>query len=109
MELRYSPRYHVAVRAGAFHAADDPGYAADALSDPNPRVPIYEAAPAQASSGALQALVDRFTKDSAGRTVVGALPVRVAFPEFGKALFIASELTAENVMPSIELDFTRTK
>ena len=39
---------------------------------------------------ALKALVDRYQNESGGRTVVGSLPVRVAFPELGPSLFLAA-------------------
>ncbi len=55
----------------------------------------------------LQALVDRFRNEAGGRTVVGALPVHVTFPQFGPSMFLASELTAESNAPSIELAFRR--
>ena len=55
----------------------------------------------------LQALVDRFRNEAGGRTVVGALPVHVTFPQFGPSMFLASELTAESNAPSIELAFKR--
>jgi hypothetical protein len=55
----------------------------------------------------LQALVDRFRNEAGGRTVVGALPVHVTFPQFGPSVFLASELTAESNAPSIELAFRK--
>jgi len=60
----------------------------------------------EAVSG-LQALVDRFRTEAGGRTVVGSLPVHVTFPAFGSLTFLASELTAESLAPSIEFAFRR--
>jgi hypothetical protein len=58
---------------------------------------------------ALKALVDRYQNESGGRTVVGSLPVRVAFPELGPSLFLAAELTSEGAAPSVDLAFKRTR
>jgi len=52
-------------------------------------------------------LVDRFRTEAGGRTVVGSLPVHVTFPTFGSSTFLASELTAESLAPSIEFAFRR--
>ena len=37
------------------------------------------------------------------------LPLRFAFPHFGPSIFLVSELTSENQVPAIELDFSRGK
>lgn len=109
VELHYSPRYRVELQRGPFRMDTDPGPFAAAL-----RVP--PAAPAQVnersadrSVGGLQALVDRFKNEPGGRTVVGSLPVRAAFPSFGPALFLASELTAEASAPRADLLVKRVK
>ena len=41
--------------------------------------------------------------ESGGRTIIGSLPVHVAFPAFGPAVFLASELTAESQAPAVDL------
>lgn len=110
-ELQYSPRFRVELQPGAFRVADDPGTFADAFNRP-PGAPIdatSERKSADRSTAGLQALVDRFRNESGGRTVAGALPVHVTFPTFGQSLFLASELTAEAHVPSIELAFKRTR
>jgi hypothetical protein len=37
------------------------------------------------------------------------LPLRFAFPHFGPSIFLVSELTSENQVPAIELDFSRDR
>jgi hypothetical protein len=37
------------------------------------------------------------------------LPLRVAFPHFGPAIFLVSELTSENQTPVVEFDFQLDK
>jgi hypothetical protein len=108
VELYYSPRFRIALQPGAFRVEDDPGPFAEALR-------IAPAAPGSATPApqlraevsGLQALVDRFRTEAGGRTVVGALPVHVTFPTFGSSTFLASELTAESLAPSIDLAFRR--
>ena len=56
----------------------------------------------------LQALVDRFQKET-GRTTTGIVPVRVRLPEFGPSIFLAAELTAETRSPLLELAYKRAK
>ena len=108
LELHYSPRFRVEPQPGAFRPELDQGPFAEAL-----RQPIVSSGKSsnerdQQGASGLQALVDRFRKESNGRTVVGSLPVHVSFPQFGPSIFLASELTAEARAPSVELLFKRT-
>jgi hypothetical protein len=125
VELRHSPRFRVELRPGAFRVEDDPGPFAEALRGVSSRIaasargagvgPGGEPAGQSLSmtsrdgqdASKLQALVERFRNEAGGRTVVGALPVHVTFPQFGPSLFLASELTAESNASSIELAFRR--
>jgi hypothetical protein len=108
IELYYSPRFRITLQPGAFRVEDDPGPFAAALRAPSstPASVVAEREQRATTSG-LQALVDRFRTEAGGRTVVGALPVHVTFPAFGSSTFLASELTAESLAPSIELAFRR--
>ncbi|HYM24721.1 MAG TPA: hypothetical protein VEU08_15995, partial [Vicinamibacterales bacterium] len=130
VELHYSPRFKVTPEPGAFRIAEDTGPVAEAfressLRDDNARTagtPVAAAPPPAAQpvavSGAaaggltaqqaMNALVNRFKNEAGGRTVVGSLPVAVAFPPFGQQVFLASELTAESTAPSIPLTIKRT-
>jgi hypothetical protein len=109
VELYYSPRFRIALQAGAFRVEDDPGPFAEALRTvPVPPAMWNPAAPQlRTEVSGLQALVDRFRTEAGGRTVLGALPVHVTFPTFGASTFLASELTAESLAPSIEFAFRR--
>ena len=107
VELHHSPRFEVRVLPGAFHASADPG-----LPVETPRAaPVPPPAPARSQEAAsgLQALVDKYKNEPGGRTVVGSLPVHVTFPEFGPSLLLASELTAEGNVPSVDVAFKRTR
>ena len=110
VELHHSPRFRVALRPGRFRLEHDPGPFAAALRSPG-AAPVAAIVPGTAARDAqemkLQALVDRFRNEAGGRTVAGALPVHVTFPQFGPSMFLASELTAESNAPSIELAFRR--
>jgi hypothetical protein len=83
--LYYPPHFRVEPQVGSFRVEADRGAAG------------------------LQALVDKFRNETGGRSVVGSLPVHVAFPTFGPSMFMASELTAEASSPSFELAYKRAK
>jgi hypothetical protein len=115
VELHYSPRYHVELQPGSFRPEDDPGPFAEALRRA-PTATVFGTTPAidartvsrdAGNTSRLQALVDRFRAESGARTVAGALPVNVTFPQFGPSMFLASELTAESQTPQVELSFKR--
>ena len=122
LELHYSPRFRVEPLPGSFRLDTDPGPFAAALrrplASPPPAAspaPPPAAAPTsdrsfnRGAAGGLQVLIDRFKNEPGGRTVVGSLPVRVAFPSFGPSVFLASELTAEASTPSVDLLVKRVK
>ena len=44
---------------------------------------------------------------SGGRLLSGPVPVAVPMPEFGRAVFLAAELTAELQAPSVEFTYKR--
>jgi hypothetical protein len=107
LEFRHSPRFRVEPPSGSFHPADDPGPVASILRQPGPGQ--SPAAPAAApASRQLQVLVDRFRNESS-RSVAGALPVAITFPDFGSPLFAAAELTAEGRVPIVELAYKRIR
>ena len=115
LTVHYSPRFKVALQPGSFRLEDDIGPFAEALRAPPaaPAVPVVDAQTARrvnpGASAGLQALVDRFQNEAGGRRVTGALPVTVTFPEFGRSLFVASELMAEGTAPTVDLAFRRVK
>jgi hypothetical protein len=63
--------------------------------------------PAGAAAGARFARAVSFRNETRERTVVGALPVDVPFPEFGPSIFLAAELTAEARLPVVDLAVRR--
>jgi hypothetical protein len=52
-------------------------------------------------------LTDRLTQE-AGRMRQGVMPVSVAVPAFGPAMFLAAELTAESQAASFNLEYQKT-
>jgi len=58
---------------------------------------------------ATQTLVDNYKTKTLGGRGAKVLPIRPAFPAFGPSLFFVSELTAENHVPTLELDYQRDK
>ena len=116
--MHYSPRFKLDVQPGAFRLEDDIGPFAEALRGPLPAAspqpaPLGDAQNAKrtnpGAAAGLQSLIDRFQNEAGGRRVTGALPVSVVFPDFGRSLFLASELVAENAAPSVELAFRRIR
>jgi hypothetical protein len=111
LTLHHSPRFHVEPRPGIFRVENDPGPWNSALrigavpppeSKPSPVLPSREIEP----SKDFKLLMDHFQKE-AGRTRQGALPIEVVFPDFGPALFLAAELTAETRGPSLDIAYKR--
>ena len=109
VELHYSPRFRVDLQPGSFRAETDPGPFAEALRQSKPPAIADKKDRDDRAAAGLQALVDRFRNETGGRTVVGSLPVHVAFPTFGPSMFLASELTAEARAPSVEVAYRRTR
>jgi hypothetical protein len=112
VELHHSPRFAIDVQPGTFRVDTDPGPQAAAFrATPSPDA-RPTAAPVQTSMDrerGLQALVDKFKNEAGSRTVVGSLPVHVAFPQLGPSIFLAAELTAESTAPGVELALRRLK
>ena len=67
---------------------------------------FFNAGPVQAAN---QAALDKFREKSKAGKVAGILPIRVSFPEVGPTLFLVSELTAENQVPTADLNYQREK
>ena len=62
-----------------------------------------------ATQSASQALVDKYKAKSEARTSSKALPAGLTFPVLGASIYLASELTAENQAPHIELSYLNEK
>ena len=111
LTLHHSPRFHVEPHPGIFRVENDPGPWSPALrnevglSAEAKSTPAAGAGDAEASKD-FKVLMDNFQKE-AGRTRQGALPIEVAFPEFGPAVFLAAELTAETRGPALDIDYKR--
>jgi hypothetical protein len=62
-----------------------------------------------ASVAATNQLVSHLRETKSASKPARNLPLRVAFPHFGPSIFLRAELTSENQIPVIELDFQRDK
>jgi hypothetical protein len=113
--LHHSPRFRIDPEPGVFRPEPDNGPFTMALRDEvalpeSEAQPVYLdelRAPAWPSAPAEEDLVAKYRRESAGRTLAGLLPARVAFPRFGPSVFLMSELTAELQAPSIEFFYKR--
>jgi len=63
----------------------------------------------QGPQSAAQTLVDNFKTKAIGGKSARVLPIRVLFPAFGSSLFFVSELTAENQVAALDLNYQRDK
>jgi hypothetical protein len=109
VELHYSPRFRVEPQPGTFRVETDPRPPSAAFRLSTRAATTPERPPQRGAASGLQTLVDRFKNDAGGRSVIGALPVRVDVPAFGPAVFLASELTAEASTPGLDLLFRRVR
>jgi hypothetical protein len=109
VRLFFPPRFVITPEPGAFRPATDDGPFADAFRTSPAGRSAKSSLAANPSPSGLQGLVDRFRSEGGERRVVGALPVDVAFPEFGPSIFLASELTAEGKAPSLEFAVNRAR
>jgi hypothetical protein len=118
--LHYSPRFAVQLKPGTFRveAEQEPWSAAlragppaaaagGAVGSPSPPPPPPPGMPAEKDAASAKALVDRFRMDM-GRTKAGTVPVEVAVPAIGPAIFVVAELTAELHAPALDLEYRRT-
>ena len=64
---------------------------------------------AAANQAAAKNLFDNFRTALQGGKAAGILPINVSFPALGPSLFLVSELTGENQIPSTDLNFQREK
>jgi hypothetical protein len=71
-------------------------------SYPSPR-------PDDSTSDITQKLVSQLPVAKQSARPARNLPLRFAFPHFGPSIFLVSELTSENQVPTIELDFSRDR
>ncbi len=125
--LYYPPTFRVTAEPGTFRSHE---YQSPISAVLLPPPPVYVTAPAaapvkemnrleqfapfqaaddKAKKDATQALLDTFRAKSSRGKVAGILPVKVSFPSFGPSIFLVSELTSENQLPSAELSFQRDK
>jgi hypothetical protein len=125
VRMYHSPRFAVSLESGVFRIEHDPGPFAEALRAPAPaptaspaasstRLPAARSVPSllnltPGTASSLESLIDQYRVSAGPRTVVGALPVTVAFPDVGPSLFMAAELTSESTSPVVQLSLRRSR
>jgi hypothetical protein len=114
--LYYPPSFHISTEPGAFRTETYANPTSDAFNLPPSLSP--PAAPQKSAEmdrkqlkddEATRALVDKFRAKSKEGKVAGILPIGISFPAFGSSVFLISELTAENLAPTTDLDYQREK
>jgi hypothetical protein len=108
LTLHYSPRFRVEPRPGVFRLEEDSGPWSVALRTGSLSSTVSAQAPPPPSAPFkdFKALVDKVQKE-AGRTRQGSIPIEVGFPDFGPAVFLAAELTAEAQGPSVDIAYKK--
>src|SRR5438046_5926048 len=90
--------------AGGIFATGSPGPAT-----PPSDIDGKEETKLKRSQVATEALLDKFKADSLTGKRAGILPIRVSFPAFGPTLYLVSELTGKNQVPSAGLTYQHQK
>ena len=103
------PEFGGGIGGGIAHAAPNPPAPVGAPVALAPMAAAAGVAEEQIKASAVRQLIDRYRNEGGGRTVTGALPVEVMFPDLGPSVFMAAELTAESKAPSIDLAIRRIK
>jgi hypothetical protein len=116
--LFHPPQYRVTSEPGPFRKEEyqDPaspaltsngygaGYGGGIFQPANTPRPADE----EAKDKTLQ-LIQKYGNTTGGGRTARVLPAKISFPEFGPSLFLVSELTAENHVPTIEISFQHEK
>jgi len=112
LQLYYSPVYRLTPRPGAFRqeAFQPPSSEtfAQAVSPESSRMPNQALAQMAANQMAIQSLADSFQAKARGNRSGLMLSAGAAFPAVGASLFFLSELTTENQVPRIELEYEKS-
>lgn len=96
--------------SGSFRVADYTEAESDALRSTVVNVqPVRPQSSDEGPSLITQQLVSKLPVGKQSARPVRNLPLRFAFPHFGPSIFLVSELTSENQVPAIELDFSRDR
>jgi hypothetical protein len=101
ISLRYSPRFDIAPVAGAFRIDTDNGPFTPTLLDNPPR------RAAERDDLPRGLALEELAGAAGGRLLSGPIPVAVTFPQFGRAVFLAAELTAELKAPVVDFTYKR--
>jgi hypothetical protein len=110
----YPPLFKVSAQPGVFqaHAFEYPssavlnGRAAGGTIEESP--PASPPAPSSGPADSTRALFEKFFDSYHGRRA-GIVPIKLSFPAFGPSLYLAAELTSENQVPSLGLDYQKDK
>ena len=94
--------------SGSFRVAEYTEAESDALRSNAVAVSSPSSKPEEGPSLITQQLVSKLPVTKSARPSRN-LPLRFTFPHFGPSIFLVSELTSENQVPAIELDFSRDR
>lgn len=136
LQVFYPPQFRLATEAGSFRTenyadaisavlnsvAEEPpvdsesspvvsdAYKMTALTPPASRAGSSGGAPkADDGKGSAQTLVEKFHTNERGSRAAGVLPLTLNLPTVGPSVYLISQLTSENQVPSIEFTYQQDK
>ncbi|HZC66867.1 MAG TPA: hypothetical protein VE545_09855 [Candidatus Dormibacteraeota bacterium] len=136
LQVFYPPHFRLATDAGSFRTEDYADPISEVLNS-SPEEPPVDSESSPPASGALsmaaltpatprsgdrgvapkgdetkqsaQTLVDKFHANERGSRAAGVLPLTLNLPTFGPSLYLVSQLTSENQIPSVEFSYQQDK
>ncbi len=95
--------------SGSFRVTEYAEAESEALRSNFVAAPTVAQRAAEAPSLITQQLVSKLPVAKQSAKPARNLPLRFTFPHFGPSIFLVAELTSENQVPAIELDFSRDR
>jgi hypothetical protein len=105
VEVYHPPLYRVTPETGPFRVQPFAAPVSAALLNEAVSVPLVLSM--NAANSPAQALADGYRARRDARRPAESAPLRVEFPAVGPSLFLASELTAEDSTPNLEIDYQK--
>ncbi len=123
LQVFYPPQFRLATEAGSFRTEEYADPISAVLTSVAGEPPVDTESPSvMAVAGApiatdeknegkkpAQTLVDKFHASERGSRAVGVLPLTLNLPTVGPSVYLVSQLTSENQVPSVEFGYQQDK
>ena len=107
--LYYPPAYRVTPEPGSFRAQGFEPPSSEVLNNASADFVAAAAAASVSVNAATQNLVNTYRARNSSRRTADILPIGLSFPAVGPSLFLVSELSAENKMATVNLEYQKDK